>query len=70
MPMLDANEIVEKNYFERIGILYRRLDLFPGSLQARVINFVSQYGAISDTPIELAGFLERFVCALAPHLKQ
>ena len=65
---LDPDEAAEKNTFERMAILYRRLSLFPGRLQARVKSFVAQYGTISDTPSDIAEFLDEFAAALVPHL--
>jgi len=65
---LDPAEAAEKNIFERMAILYRRLSLFPGPLQQRVKSFIAQYGTISDTPSDIAEFLDEFAAAVLPHL--
>ena len=65
---LDPGEAAEENNFERMAILYRRLSLFPGHLQARVKPFIAQYGTISDTPRDLAEFLDELAAALVLRL--
>lgn len=69
-PYLDTAEASEENVYERMGILYRRLGQFTGDsdLQAKVKDFIDHYGTISDTPHELAAFLDEFTAAVAPHL--
>lgn len=70
MGHIEPHEANEQNIFERMSILYRRLDRFPGDLQKRVTNFVAQYGAVSDTPDDIAAFLEEFVIAISPQLRR
>jgi hypothetical protein len=67
---LEAHEAKEQNVFERMAILYRCLDRFPGDLRKRVKHFVAQYGAISDTPSDIAEFLQEFIAAIAPQLRR
>jgi len=69
MAHLEAHEAKEQNVFERMAILYRCLDRFPGDIRERVKNFVAQYGAMSDTPSDIAEFLEELVAAIAPQLR-
>lgn len=67
-PHFKAAEILETNVVERMAILYRRLDRFPGKLQSDVKTFMEHYGTISDTPEQLAAFLDDFIKAILPHL--
>jgi hypothetical protein len=69
-PQLDPAEVSQENIIERMGILYRRLDRFPGELQAEVKTFLEHYGTISDTPNEMAAFLDEFTTAIASHLNK
>lgn len=67
-PHLDSAEALQENIIERMAILYRRLHRFPGELQAEVKTFLTHYGTISDTPNDMAAFLNEFTTAIASHL--
>jgi hypothetical protein len=67
---LNVAERSQENHIERMGILYRRLAQFPGDLQSEVKTFMNHYGAISDTPEELAAFLDKLTSAIAAHLSK
>jgi len=66
---IERSEAREQNIFERMAILYRGLDRFPGDLRKRVKSLMAQYGTVSDTPDDIAEFLEEFVLAISPNLQ-
>lgn len=56
---LTAEQGKEVNVFEQIGILSRNLEAFPGDIKKRTSDFIRQYGAISDYPVNLATFVRQ-----------
>jgi hypothetical protein len=67
-PHLQPGQADEQNVFERMAILYRTMHRFPGDLRSRVKTFIAQYGSISDTPNDIAEFLEEILRAISLRL--
>jgi len=67
-PYLEPQDAAEENFYERLGILYRRLTRLPSELRGPARVCLSKYGTISDTPEEISSFMRELVMAVAPRL--
>ena len=67
-PYLEPQDAAEENFYERLGILYRRLTRLPSELRGPVKKCLSKYGTISDTPEEISSFVREFVITVVPRL--
>jgi len=65
---LAADDRPEINEPERMAILYRSFESLPDELRGRVKDFMERFGTISDSPVQIAEFVDELANAVVPKL--